>query len=111
MNWHTNRAIDKSRRQKYKNPMIYCKCAYENVHIRFTEILKYIVPLSSFVSLSLTLKHCLRLEEGMKIKAFHHEKNTKSRVAEVHQQWKLGLFHIIIALLWMWLRNSTEHNS
>ena len=91
--------------------MIYCKCAYENVHIRFTEILKYIVPLSSFVSLSLTLKHCLRLEERMKIKAFHHEKNTKSRVAEVHQQWKLGLFHIIIALLWMWLRNSTEHNS
>ena len=37
---------------------MYIGFLYENLYIRFTSILKYIVSLSAFVSLFATLKHC-----------------------------------------------------
>ena len=65
--------------------MIYCKftyenehkTTYENVHIRFTAIWKYIVSLSPFVSLSLMFKtFFLPLEIGIRCEDLHNENNT-----------------------------------
>lgn len=56
------------------------------MHIRFTVISKYLVPLSTFVFLSLTFEILvLQLEIGIKSNALHIESNTKRYVVEIQK--------------------------
>lgn len=89
------------------------KCTYENVHTRFTAILKYIVSLFSFLSLFIKTLFLL-LEVVMKLNYLHNESITKCRIAEIVNDGNCDHFTLLLTglypLLYLDLMNFTKHN-
>ena len=82
------------------------------MHIRFTTIWEYKVPLSFFVSVSRALTQRFSSQVGIKFKTFYDESNTKFCVVEIHD----GNCDYFILLVHYFACNSkippskTEHN-
>ena len=110
--WCKNRIIAMGRSHKYIQKHIWfianMNMCIKDVHVRFTAIWKYIIPLSSFVSPSLPLKHCfscLKFEWDLRL----YQIKVKLNINDGN--WILCYYCMKIhPLLSLWLIHFIMHN-